>query len=177
MLDEEVIRRETVFRGKYLSAEVRTVRFHDGHEATREIVTPPNAVGILPIDSEGNVYLVRQFRSPVERVILEIPAGILEPGENPEDTGRRECEEEVGVIPGKMEHLCGYFHSVGFSTGRIELYRATGLKPSTLVHQEHGEVLERVVMPFSRLLEMVEAGEVVDSKTLLAVLWHQRKTK
>jgi len=177
MLDEEVIRRETVFRGKYLSAEVRTVRFHDGHEATREIVTPPNAVGILPVDSGGNVHLVRQYRTPLERVILEIPAGILEPGESAEATGRRECEEEVGVIPGKMEHLCGYYHSVGFSTGRIELYLATGLTPSTLVHRERGEVLERVVMPYRRLLEMVLAGEVVGSQTLVAVLWYHQKTK
>jgi ADP-ribose pyrophosphatase len=177
MLDEKVIRRDVVFRGKYLSAEVRTVRFHDGHEATREIVTPPDAVGILPVDSEGNVHLVRQFRSPLERVILEIPAGILEPGESAEETGRRECEEEVGVIPGRMERLCGYYHSVGFSTGKIELYLATDLSPSTLVHREHGEVLERIVMPFSRLLELVDAGEVVDSKTLVAVLWYRLKIK
>jgi ADP-ribose pyrophosphatase len=177
MLDEQLIRRDVVFRGKYLSAEVRTVRFHDGQEGTREIVTPPNAVGILPVDSNGNVHLVRQYRTPLERVILEIPAGILEPGESAEATGRRECEEEAGVIPGRMERLCGYYHSVGFSTGKIELYLATDLTPSTLVHREHGEVLERVVMPFSRLLEMVESGEVVDSKTLVAVLWYLQKIK
>ena len=177
MLDEQEIRREVVFSGKYLKTEVRTVRCANGKESTREVVSPPNAVGVLPVGEAGQVYLVRQYRTALERVILEIPAGILEPGENPEETGKRECEEEAGVIPGKMEHLCGYYHSVGFSTGRIEIFLATELTPSNLVHQEEGEILEKVVMPFDELYHLVLSGEIVDSKTLLAALWYRQKTQ
>jgi ADP-ribose pyrophosphatase len=175
MLDEHVIRREIVFDGNYLKAEVRTVRLPDGKTSTREVVSPPNAVGILPIDDAGNVYMVRQYRTALEGTILEIPAGILEPGESPEDTGRRECEEEVGMIPGKMERLCGYYHSVGFSTGRIEIYLATELASSTLVHSEHGEFLEKVVVPFGDLIGMIQAGDIVDSKTIIACLWYRQR--
>ena len=86
MLEEELLHRKVVFKGRYLSTEVRTVRLPDGREATREVVIPPDAVGILPVDSSGNVYLVRQYRAPLEMVTLEIPAGILEPGEIPEQS-------------------------------------------------------------------------------------------
>jgi ADP-ribose pyrophosphatase len=156
-LSEKLVRREVVFRGRYVQTEIRTVRLPGGQEVTREVVAPPNAVAVLPLDEAGNVHLVRQYRTAIEQAILEIPAGILEAGETPEQTGRRECEEESGVIPHKMERLVGFYHSVGFSTGRIEIYLATGLTPSSRVHNE------------------VLAGEIVDSKTLVAVLWYRQR--
>jgi len=171
-LNEELLNAETVFAGRYVTVEVRTVRLPDGHQATREIVSPPNAVGVLPLDRNGDVHLVRQFRSALGRPILEIPAGIIDPGESAEHTGRRECEEETGMSPGRLTRLCRFYHSVGFSTGHIDLYRATELTPSSRRHAEAGELLERVVLPFDRLKEMVAAGEIVDSKTIIAVLWH-----
>ena len=173
-LDEEILRREVVFHGRYVTTEVRTVRLANGQEATREIVSPPNAVGILPIDANGSVHLVRQYRSALDRVILEIPAGIIDPGETPETTARRECEEETGMIPGRISRLCRFYHSVGFSTGCIELFVATDLTPSAHHHSEPGELLEQVVMPFDELARLVDAGEIVDSKTIVATLWHQR---
>ena len=78
MLEEHLVHREVVFKGRYVQAEVRTVKLPDGRESKREIVSPPDAVGVLPIDSSGNVYLVLQYRTALERIILEIPAGILE---------------------------------------------------------------------------------------------------
>jgi ADP-ribose pyrophosphatase len=173
-LDEEILRTETVFAGRYLTVDVRTVRLTDGREATREIVSPPHAVGVLALDQNGNVHLVRQYRSALKRAILEIPAGIIDPGESPEQTGRRECEEETGMVPGRLNHLCRFYHSVGFSTGRIELYLATDLVPSGRRHTEAGELLDRVVMPFETLAGMVAGGEIIDSKTIIAVLWHLR---
>ncbi len=171
-LDEQLLKREVVFQGRYVTTEVRTVRLPDGQEATREIVSPPDAVGILPIDGAGTVHLVRQYRSALGRAILEIPAGIIDAGEAPEETGRRECEEETGMIPGRMKHLCHFYHSVGFSTGSIELYLATELTPSTRRHTEPGEHIERVTMPFAELVRLVATGEIVDSKTLVAALWY-----
>jgi len=175
-LEEKLVRSEVAFEGKYLRVEVQTVQLPDGKLAKREIVIPPDAVAILPVDSEGGVHLVRQYRAALRQTILEIPAGIMEPGEDPEGTARRECEEESGVIPGKMERLCSFHHSVGFSTGRIVIYLATELTSSPLVHSEEGEFLERVVMPMDDLRRRVFSGEIVDSKTLVAVLWYyQRK--
>ena len=174
-IEEKLIRSMVVFEGRYVRTEVRTVQLPDGKLAEREIVTPPNAVGILPIDDTGNVYMVRQYRSALSQTILEIPAGIIESGEDSQETGRRECEEEAGVIPQQMEYLCGFHHSVGFSTGRIEIYLATRLVPSSRVHTEEGEFLERVVMPFQELYDKVLSGEIVDSKTIVAVLWYSQR--
>jgi ADP-ribose pyrophosphatase len=175
MLEERLLDRKVVFQGRYVRTEVRTVRLPDGRESTREIVSPPDAVGILALDDAGNVHLVRQYRTALERVILEIPAGILEAGESAEETGRRELEEEVGMVPGRMERLAGFYHSVGFSTGRIELFLATGLIPSLTAHHEEGEFLEKVVMPFEELYRKAASGEIVDSKTLVAVLWYRQR--
>ena len=174
-LDERLLRKEVVFQGKYVTTEVRTVELPNGKRVSREIVTPPDAVGVLPIDAEGYVHLVRQYRTALGRSILEIPAGIIDPGEGPEQTGRRECEEEVRVIPGRMERLCRFYHSVGFSTGCIELYLATDLTPSGLTHEEDGEHLERVVMPFDDLYDAVMSGEIVDSKSIVAALWYRQQ--
>ncbi|MBI5197582.1 MAG: NUDIX hydrolase [Nitrospirae bacterium] len=176
-LEEKLIRTRVVFEGRYIRTEVRTVQLPDGKLAEREIVIPPNAVAILPIDEQENIYLVRQYRPALGQVILEIPAGIIEDNEDAEETGRRECEEEAGVIPRHMERLCGFHHSVGFSTGRIEIYLATGLIPSSKVHTEEGEFLERVVMPFQELYHKVLAGEIVDSKTVVAALWYKQRTQ
>jgi ADP-ribose pyrophosphatase len=162
-----------VYQGHYLRAEERTVRLPDGREARREVVVPPNAVGVLPVTDAGTVYLVRQYRTAVERAILEIPAGILEPGEDPAQTARRECAEEIGLAPRRLDPLFGYYHSVGFSTGRIEVFLGRDLQPAPDARPDGTEVLEVVVMPFVELLDRVRRGDIVDSKTLLAALWYR----
>jgi len=174
-LKEEILSAETVFAGRYVTVEARTVRLPNGRRATREIVSPPNAVGVLPIDQQGRAHLVRQHRSALGRAIVEIPAGIIDQGETPEQTGRRECEEESGMIPGRLKHLCQFYHSVGFSTGHIDLYLAEELTPSDRQHAEDGEFIERVVIPFDTLAGMVASGEIIDSKTIIAVLWRLRE--
>ena len=176
-LEEKLIRTKTVYNGKYVQAEERIVRLPDGREAVREIVRPPDAVGVLPIEADGTVHLVRQYRQAVGRVILEIPAGIIDPGESKEETGRRECEEETGLRPGKMEWLFRYYHSVGFSTGNIEIFLGTDLIRTDSDHEEDGEILERIRMPFDELYRMAVSGEIVDSKTILAALWYQHRIR
>ncbi len=173
-LAEELIRRKTVYQGKYIQTEEQTVRLPNGREAIREIVSPPDAVGILPVDREGRVYLVRQYRAAIRQVTLEIPAGILDPGELPQETAVRESEEEIGFRPEKLDFILSYYHSVGFSTGKIDLFLATNLVPSEGAHTDPGEFIERVVLPFSELYQKALSGEIVDSKTLLAVLWYQQ---
>jgi ADP-ribose pyrophosphatase len=172
-LNETVIATRAVYEGHYLRAEERTVRLPDGRETRREIVVPPNAVGILPVTDDGTVYLVRQYRTAIERAILEIPAGILEPGEDPAQTARRECAEEIGLAPGRLDPLFGYYHSVGFSTGRIEVFLGRDLRPAPHARPDGTEFIEIVTIPFVDLLDRVHRGEIVDSKTLLAALWYR----
>lgn len=172
-LRETLLGARPVYEGRYLRVEERTVRLPDGREARREIVAPPNAVGVLPITGDGIVYLVRQYRTALERAILEIPAGILEPGEHPVHTARRECGEEIGLSPARLDPLFGYYHSVGFSTGRIDVFLGRDLQPAPHAKPDGTEFIEVVTMPFDELLDRVRRGEIVDSKTLLAALWYR----
>ena len=172
-LDETLIRTTVVYEGRYLRAEERTVRLPDGRVGRREIVVPPDAVGVLPLADDGTVYLVRQYRTALQRAILEIPAGILEPGEAPDETARRECAEEIGLRPARLDPLFGYYHSVGFSTGRIHVFLGRDLRPDPHARPDGTENIEVVTMPFDDLVELVRRGEIVDSKTLLAVMWYR----
>ncbi len=176
-LEEKLIRTKTVYKGKYVIAEERIVQLPDGREAVREIVRPPDAVGVIPIEGDGTVHLVRQYRQAIGQVILEIPAGIINHGESKEETGRRECEEETGVRPVRMEWLFRYYHSVGFSTGNIEVYLGTELAKDSSLLPDDGEFIERVRMPFDELYRLAVTGQIVDSKTMLAVLWYQHRIR
>ena len=173
-LEEKLIRKTVVYQGKYIRTEEQIVRLPDGTEALREIVSPPDAVGILPIDSEGKVYLVRQYRPAIGQVTLEIPAGILEPGESSAETARRECEEEVGMRPERLDFLFGYYHSVGFSTGKIEVFLGRDLRPNPHAHTDPGEFIEVVLLPFEEIYQQGLSGKIIDSKTLLALLWYRQ---
>lgn len=173
-LSETLLERRVVFAGRYLRAEERVVRLADGTRARREVICPPDAAGVLPVDATGAVYLVRQYRTALERVTLEIPAGIIDAGESAEQTARRECREEIGLSPERLAFLFGYYHSVGFSTGKIQVFLGTDLAPIGRQHREPGERIEIVRMPFDTLYQRALAGEIVDSKTLLAALWYRQ---
>jgi ADP-ribose pyrophosphatase len=166
-----------VYQGQYLRAEEQTVLLPDGKEARREIVIPPDAVGILALDQSGKVYLVRQYRSAIQRVTLEIPAGILEPGESALETAKRECEEEIGMTPRQLKSLFSFYHSVGFSTGKIEVFLALDLIPSPATHPDSSEFLEVVVLPFEELYQRALRGEIVDSKSIIAILWYRQRVE
>ncbi len=173
-LIENLVSKKIVYQGKYIRTEVQTVRLPDGKEAVREIVAPPDAVGIFAIDRDETVYMVLQYRPAISHVTLEIPAGILDPGEKPRETAIRECGEEIGLTPGRLDFLFSYYHSVGFSTGKIDIFRATDFTPAVNAHADPSEFLEVVTLPFEELYQKCIHGEIVDSKTLLAVLWHRQ---
>jgi len=173
-LKEEVISRKTVYQGRYLHAEEQQVRLPDQSVATREIIRPPDAVGILPIDEKGRVHLVRQYRPAIEQLTLEIPAGIIDPGEKPPETAFRECQEEIGQAPKRLEFLFRYYHSVGFSTGKIEVFLGRDLSPAPEAELDPGEFIERLCLPFEAAYAKAVSGEMVDSKTILALLWYRQ---
>lgn len=173
-LIEKLLHKKVVYQGRYIRTEEQTVQLPDGTKAVREIVSPPDAVGILPVDSDETVYLVRQYRPAITRVTTEIPAGISEANELPMETARRECAEEIGKEPKRLDFLFTYYHSVGFSTGKIHVFLGRDLVVNPKIHAEQGEFLEVTTLPFADLYRQGIAGEIVDSKTLLALLWYQQ---
>ncbi len=172
-LVERVIRRRVVYRGGYLAAERWDVRLPDGRAARRDIVRPPDAVAVVPLDARGRVHLVRQFRPALGRAIAEIPAGILDAGESPRHAARRELTEELGLAPRRLRKLCTFYSAVGFSTGCVHLYLAQGLRP-VAGRTDPTEFLVAEVMPFRRALRWALANRFVDAKTLLGLLWAAR---
>ncbi len=168
-LAETLLRSKYVFAGRLLRVRVDTVRLADGQTATREVVDHPGAVAMVPITASGHVLLVRQWRQPVGRVLLEIPAGTLAPGEPPEQTARRELQEEVGMEPGKLEKLAAVALAPGYSSEVIHLYLATDLRPSRM-QADADERLETAEIPLAQAIQDALTGKFEDAKTALAIL-------
>ncbi len=159
---------ETVFRGRIFYVTVDTVQ--EG-EVTykREVVHHRGSAVILPVFSDYTVALVKQYRHPAVRYLLEAPAGTLEEGEIPEDGAARELEEELGVVAGKLEKLTEFFVSPGFCEEKMWLFLATELS-ETRQRLEDDEILEIVRVPFSEALEMITDGEIQDAKTIIGLM-------
>lgn len=165
----KVIERRTIFDGKIITVERDVILDARGQEAVREVVRHPGGAGGLPLFDDGTVALVRQYRHPAGRDLLEIPAGRIEPGESPESCAAREIEQEIGFRPGRIEKLVEFYSTPGFCEEKLHVYLATDLEPvgQQLDHDEH---LEIVRLSLVDALAMAESGEIEDSKTLIALL-------
>jgi ADP-ribose pyrophosphatase len=163
------------YSGKIISLDVDTVRFPDGSVGELEMIRHPGASAIVPFLSDAagqdpQVLLIRQYRYAAEGYLYEIPAGRLNPGEAPRDCALRELKEETGCTAGHVEHLFTMYTTPGFTDERIHLFMATQLVAGETKH-EADEFLELQPMLLSRALQMVEAGEIQDSKTALGLLF------
>ena len=167
---EEIVKRQSIFRGRYLRLERLKVKLPNGQFGEREIVRVRDAVAVLPLTEDMNVYLVRQYRPAVERTLLEIPAGLLDDQENTKDAAVRECEEETGYRPGQLKELITYAHAEGYSTGFVTLFLGTDLKYTGKIHLDATEFVEPVCMPFDELVRLVKENHIIDSKTILSTL-------
>lgn len=167
---EKPLQKRRLYTGKAVGFCVDTVRMPSGKKALREYLLHPGAVGALAFLDRSRVVLVRQYRYPVGKVTLEIPAGKLAAGENPANCMKRELEEETGYRAGRLKKILTYFPSTAFMTERMTLYLATRLKP-TQAHPDEDEFIQRVTMPWPRLLRLVLSGKIRDSKTIIAVLY------
>ena len=167
---EQIVHRDMLFTGKYLKLERLHVKLPDGRTGEREIVRVPDAVSVLPLDKEGNVHLIRQHRPAIERTLVEIPAGLLDGDEKPIEAALRECEEETGYRPTKLQELLTYAHAEGYSTGFVTLFLGTELEYRASLKPDSTEFIEPVSMPFQRLFRMVQTNQIVDSKTILSTL-------
>lgn len=160
---------QTMFEGKIITVKLDKVLLPDGAQASREVVEHPGGVCILALQEDGTVPLVRQFRYPLGDVMLELPAGKLEYGEEPRLAAIRELGEEVGLEPGELTDLGFIYVSPGFCTEKLHMYLAREVK-SVPVHPDEDEFLDIVHMPFGELAERVMSGEITDGKTVATVL-------
>ena len=168
-LMEQTLSSRTVFEGKIITVKVDKALLPNGAEASREVVEHPGGVCILALQEDGTVPLVRQFRYPLGDVMLELPAGKLERGEEPRPAAIRELGEEVGLEPGRLTELGFLYVSPGFCTERLYMYLARDVK-QVPVHPDEDEFLDIVHLPFGELVDMVMSGQITDGKTVAAVL-------
>jgi ADP-ribose pyrophosphatase len=164
----ELIDSEKVFSGRVFDVTLDTVREGD-QTYKREVVHHPGSAVVLPVFDDGTISLVRQYRHPALRFLLELPAGSLNDQESPEAGATRELEEELGLVAGKMEKLSEFFVSPGFCAEKMWLYLATDLT-STAQRLDEDEVIEVVRLPIERALQMITDGEIEDAKTIIGLM-------
>ncbi len=173
-LQEKTVGTEPIFDGKIIKVQRDQAELENGAVVTRELVIHPGGVCIVPVNENGEVYLVKQFRYPFQEVLTEIPAGKLEFGENHRDAGLRELKEETGAECENFEYLGVMYPSVAYLTEKIHMYLATGLKFDKQSLDED-EFLDVIKVKLSDAVDMVLNGEIKDGKTQTALLLAARK--
>ena len=166
---EEMVSQETVYEGIIVNVRRDKARLMDGRITNREVVEHPGGVAVFAMDDQGRVALVRQYRYPMGEETLELPAGKLEPGEDPRDSGLRELAEETGLVPGTFEDMGCLYSSPGILAERIYLYFAKDLTQGP-THPDDGEFVETVWLPYQDLVDKARRGEIKDGKTLVGIL-------
>lgn len=173
---EQLVQRQTLFQGRLLTVHRDEVVFPDGRRSVREVVHHPGAVAVLPLLDEKRVILVRQYRHAIGRYLLEVPAGTREPHEFPQDCAARELLEETGYEARELHELLRFFVSPGWTDEELVVYVAQGLewRGRSLAHDER---LSTVELTLEEVVRAVEKREIVDAKTLLAVLSYFAKSR
>jgi ADP-ribose pyrophosphatase len=171
---EKTLDKRTIYNGKFINVELQTVMLPDGKITTRDIVTHPGASVIVPIDENNEIYLVRQYRKPIERLSLELPAGKLDKGEKPVECARRELLEETGLIAGDIKHVISVHSTPGFSNELLHIFMATDLKSAGPACTDSDEFLTCGKFPISKLIEMIYDNVITDAKTIIGILLAER---
>ncbi len=166
---EKTLSSQQIYDGRAVKLRVETVAKPGGKTTTREIVEHSDCVAVVVLDSKNNAILVRQFRKAVGKILLEIPAGGIAPGEQPIACVRRELQEEIGYLPNKIDKLGGFYSAPGYCTEYLHLYVATHLIPSQLEAEDTKDI-EVVRVPLSRIPELIASGEICDAKSVAGLL-------
>lgn len=171
MAPEKTLSSEVIFEGRAVKLRVDTVETVDGRTSTREIVDHDECICVVAVDDDDNILLVKQFRKPLEKDLLEIPAGGIDEGEDAETAVVREMQEETGFRPQKLERLCGFYSSPGFCNEYLHLYLATDLVASRLFAEDTAGI-ELVRLPVSQIPEVVSSGRIEDSKSIAGLCYY-----
>lgn len=171
-LKEKTIEVETIYEGRIIDVTLEKVRLPNGNEGMREVVRHSGAVAVIAQTDEGKYVFVRQFRKPLERTIVEIPAGKLEKDEEPLETAKRELKEETGYSCNNIEHIISFYTSPGFADEIIHLYKATELTKGKQ-HMDDDEFLDVIELTLEEAQQLVNNQEIIDAKTAYAVLYLQ----
>lgn len=160
--------KQSIYKGKILELSVETVRLPNGAMADVELIAHPGAAAVVPFKDDRTVIMIRQYRHAVGGVIYEIPAGTLQPGEDPRDCARREVEEEIGYKVGTLEPLVSLLTTPGFTNEIIHIFCGKELTPGT---QNLGadEVLEIIELPLARTMTLIKDGTINDAKTIIGL--------
>lgn len=165
---EKTISSQQIFQGRIVKLRVDTVSLPDGRQSTREIIEHVEAVAIVALDNEGRIIMVRQYRKPVEQVLLEIPAGIMEANEDPLSCAQRELREETGYSAGNWQKILSYYSAPGFTDEYLHLYLATDLSDGE-VEPDEDEFVETVSLPLKQAYRMIFEGQIKDGKSIIGI--------
>jgi 8-oxo-dGTP pyrophosphatase MutT (NUDIX family) len=164
--------RQTLYEGRVFTFHLDRVRLPSGYEKTMEVIRHPGSVVIVAQPTPGEIILVRQYRYTLDRWIWELPAGSLEPDETFDQAAARECEEEIGLVPGHVERLRGFYPTPGFCDEEMIFYRCTGLRPpapNSTAHRDADEDLEPRTFTLDDAAALLRSGEIVDLKTAVGL--------
>ena len=179
MPEEKTISSRYIFRGRAFSVKIDTVINAEGHETTREIVEHADCIAVVPVNDDGDILMVKQYRKAVGKELLEIPAGGIDPGEDPETAVKRELQEEIGYLPGTVKRLSGFYSTPGFTNEYLHLFLATDLKRSQL-YAEDTAGIETVPIRPAEIPHLISSEEIQDSKSVAGLLFYlelnQKKT-
>ncbi len=168
-----ILNHQEVYSGKIVKLHVDTIRQASGGTTIREVVLHPGGVAAIPVLNDGRLLLIRQFRYPIGKFILEIPAGKLDSGQPPLETIAREIEEETGYVAGVLTHECTFYTTPGISDESIHLFLAKELTLKTQ-RLEEGEHITVEAYSLEQCLEKIRTGEISDGKTILGILWYHQ---
>jgi len=166
----KVIHSNTLHKGRIFDLLLERIRYPDGCEVNFEIIRHAGAIAVIPVNSKGDIIFVRQYRPAIGTHLIEIPAGGLEKGESAKDCAIRELQEEIGMLPGKLEKLLDVYIAPGYSDEIITFFLATELTPSSLL-QDEDEEIEIISLTVSEAFAQIESGEIKDAKTILSLTY------
>jgi ADP-ribose pyrophosphatase len=170
-METPIVPREinTIYRGKIFTLQVETLTLPKGGELKAEIIRHPGSVVIIPITDANEIILVRQYRAPLGRWAWELPAGSLKPGEDVEQAAGRECHEEIGLVPSRLERLGGFYPTPGYCDEEMNFYRATGLRQPNddeTAQPDEDEDIATKAFTVDEIRRMIASGEIIDLKTV-----------